>query len=106
MNNVLSKLQIGLTAYYEGDMYDEETGNLIPEAVTQLGLTLDEFDLCIRWLGAYQDYHANDTVLYGCDCGCGGDSLDLDYEDEMEAQALEEMDKIEKLLGTPPEEYL
>ena len=106
MNNVLSKLQIGLTAYYEGDMYDEETGNLIPEAVTQLGLTLDEFDLCIRWLGAYQDYHANDTVRYGCDCGCGGDSLDLDYEEEMEAQALEEMDRIEKLLGIPPEEYL
>ncbi len=106
MNNVLSKLEIGLTAYYEGDMYDEETGNLIPEAVTQLGLTLDEFDLCIRWLGAYQDYHANDTVRYGCDCGCGGDSLDWDYEDEMEAQALEEMDRIEKLLGTPPEEYL
>ena len=47
MNNTLSKLQVGLTAYYEGDLYDEETGNLIPEAVTQLGLTLDEFDLCI-----------------------------------------------------------
>ena len=45
-------------------------------------------------------------VRYGCDCGCGGDSLDWDYEGEMEAQALEEMDKIEKLLGTPPEEYL
>ncbi len=104
MNNVLSKLEIGLTAYYEGDMYDEETGNLIPEAVTQLGLTLDEFDLCIRWLEAYQDYHANDTVRYGC--GCGGDSLDWDYEDEMEAQSLEEMDRIEKLLGIPPEEYL
>lgn len=103
MNNALSKLQVGLTAYYEGDIYDEETGNLIPEAVTQLGLTLDEFDLCISWLRAYQDYHANDTVRYGCDCGCGGDSLDWDYEDEMEVQALEEMDKIEKLLGTPPE---
>ena len=49
MNNTLSKLQIGLTAYYEGD------------------------------------------------------SLDWEYEDEMEAQALEEMDRIEKLLGTPPE---
>ena len=44
MNNALSKLQVGLTAYYEGDMYDEETGDLIPEAVTQLGLTLEEFD--------------------------------------------------------------
>ena len=106
MNNVLSKLQIGLTAYYEGDMYDEETGNLIPEAVTQLGLTLDEFDLCIRWLEAYQDYHDNDTVRYGCDCGCGGDSLDWDYEEEKEALAIKEMDRIEKLLGTPPEEYL
>ena len=106
MNGVLSKLQIGLTAYYEGDVYDEETGNLIPEAVTQLGLTLDEFDLCICWLGAYQDYHANDTVRYCCDCGCGGDSLDWEYEYEMEEQALEEMVRIEKLLGTPPEEYL
>lgn len=106
MNNVLSKLEIGLTAYYEGGMYDEETGNLIPEAVTELGLTLDEFDLCIRWLEAYQDYHANDTVRYGCDCGCGGSSLDWDYEEEKEALALEEMDRIEKLLGTPPEEYL
>ena len=54
MNNILSKLQIGLTAYYEGDMYDEETGNLIPEAVTQLGLTLEEFDLCISWLKIHQ----------------------------------------------------
>ena len=69
MNNALSKLQIGLTAYYDGELYDEETGNLIPEAVTQLGLTLDDIDLCMRWLGAYQDYHANDTVRYGCDCG-------------------------------------
>ena len=106
MNDVLSKLQSGLTAYYEGDVYDEETGNLIPEYVTQLGLTLDEFDLCMRWLEAYQDYHANDTVRYGCDCGCGGDSLDREYEYDMEEQALEEMDRIEKLLGTPPEEYL
>ena len=106
MNGVLSKLQIGLTAYYEGDMYDEETGNLIPEAVTQLGLTLDEFDLCMRWLGAYQDYHANDTVRYGCDCGCGGDSPEWEYEYEMKEQSLEEMVRIEKLLGTPPEAYL
>ena len=106
MNNTLSKLQIGLTAYYDGELYDEETGNLIPENVSKLGLSLDDIDLCMRWLGAYQDYHANDTVRYGCDCGCGGDSLDWEYEDEMESQALEEMDRIEKLLGTPPEEYL
>ena len=26
-------LQIGLTAYYDGELYDEETGNLIPEAL-------------------------------------------------------------------------
>ena len=104
MNNALSKLQIGLTAYYDGELYDEETGNLIPENVSKLGLSLDDIDLCMQWLGAYQDYHANDTVRYGCDCG--GDSLDWEYEDEMEAQALEEMDRIEKLLGTPPEEYL
>lgn len=101
-----TKLQIGLEAYYEGDLYDEETGNLIPEAVLELGLTLDEFDLCICWLEAYQDCHDNDTVIYGCDCGCGGDSLDWDYEEEKEALALEEMDKIEKLLGTPPKGYL
>ncbi len=106
MNNTLSKLQIGLTAYYDGELYDEETGTLIPENVSKLGLSLDDIDLCMQWLGAYLDYHANDTVRYGCDCGCGGDSLDWDYEDEMEAQALEEMDRIEKLLGIPPEEYL
>ena len=95
MNNVLSKLQVGLTAYYEGDIYDEETGNLIPEAVTQIGLTLEEFDLCIRWLGAYQDYHANDTVLYGC----GVSNLDLDYEGELDDKILKRMKSIEKILG-------
>lgn len=55
MNNALSKLQIGLTAYYDGELYDEETGNLIPENVSKLGLSLDDIDLCMRWLGAYQD---------------------------------------------------
>ena len=30
-------LQIGLTAYYDGELYDEETGNLIPENVSKLG---------------------------------------------------------------------
>ena len=99
-------LQIGLTAYYDGELYDEETGNLIPENVSKLGLSLDDIDLCMQWLEAYQDYHANDTVRYGCDCGCGGDTLDWDYEDKMKAQALEEMNRIEKLLGTPPEESL
>ena len=99
-------LQIGLTAYYDGEIYDEETGNLIPENVSKLGLSLDDIDLCMQWLGAYQDYHANDTVRYGYGCDCGCDSLDWEYEDEMEAQSLEEMDRIEKLLGTPPEEYL
>ena len=99
-------LQIGLTAYYDGELYDEETGNLIPANVSKLGLSLDDIDLCMQWLEAYQDYHANDTVRYGCDCGCGGDTLDWDYEDKMKAQTLEEMNRIEKLLGTPPEKYL
>lgn len=99
-------LQIGLTAHYDGELYDEETGNLIPENVSKLGLSSDDIDLCMQWLEAYQDYYANDTVRYGCDCGCGGDTLDWDYEDKMKAQALEEMNRIEKLLGTPPEEYL
>ena len=30
----------------------------------------------------------------------------LQVSNEIEPQALEEMDRIEKLLGTPPEEYL
>ena len=62
-------VQIGLTAYYDGELYDEETGTLIPENVSKLGLSLDDIELCMQWLGAYQDYHANDTVRYGCDCG-------------------------------------
>jgi len=94
-----TKLQIGLEAYYEGDMYDEETGNLRHEAVYELGLTLDEYDMCIAWLGAYQDYHRNDTVLYGCDCGCGGSDLDLDYEGELDDKILKRMKSIEKILG-------
>ena len=101
-----TKLQIGLEAYYEGDMYDEETGNLRHESVYDLGLTLEEYNMCVTWLEAYQDYHRNDTVICGCDCGCGGVSLDWDYEEEKEALAIKEMDRIEKLLGTPPEEYL
>ena len=99
MNNALSKLQIGLTAYYDGELYDEETGNLIPENVSKLGLSLDDIDLCMRWLGAYQDYHANDTVRYGCDCGCGGSNLDLDYEGELDDKILKRMKSIEKILG-------
>ena len=42
-----TKLQIGLAAYYEGDMYDEETGNLRHESVYEIELTLEEYDLCI-----------------------------------------------------------
>ena len=49
-------LQIGLTAYYDGELYDEETGTLIPENVSKLGLSSDDIDLCMLWLGAYQDY--------------------------------------------------
>ena len=51
-------LQIGLTAYYNGELYDEETGTLIPENVSKLGLTLGEIDLCMQWLEAYNDYNA------------------------------------------------
>ena len=101
-----TKLQIGLEAYYEGGMYDEETGNLRQESVYEIGLTLEEYNLCIARLGAYQDYHRNATVLYGCDCRCGGDSLDWDSEDELETQALEEMERIEKILGEPTADYL
>ena len=95
MNNALSKLQIGLTAYYDGELYDEETGNLIPENVSKLGLSLDDIDLCMQWLGAYQDYHANDTVRYGC----GVSNLDLDYEGELDDKILKRMKSIEKILG-------
>ena len=79
---------------------------VIHDKVLSLGLSLCEYQLCKDWDYLYIKLHRNDTVNYGCDCGCGGDSLDWDYEDEMEAQALEEMDRIEKLLGTPPEGYL
>ena len=95
MNNALSKLQIGLTAYYDGELYDEETGNLIPENVSKLGLSLDDIDLCMQWLEAYQDYHANDTVRYGC----GVSNLDLDYEGELDDKILKRMKSIEKILG-------
>lgn len=88
-------LQIGLTAYYDGELYDEETGNLIPENVSKLGLSLDDIDLCMQWLGAYQDYHANDTVRYGCDVS----NLDLDYEGELDDKILKRMKSIEKILG-------
>ena len=106
MSEQLSKLQIGIKAYYEGDVYDEETGKLIHEEVFKLGLTLEEYDLCIRWLGNYEDLHRNDTVIYGCDCGCGGDSVDWDDDLEMCEFAEKEMERIEGLLGTPSEEFL
>ena len=100
-----SKLQIGYRAYYESSVEDDN-GETIPSKVLELGLTLEEYELCKQWYYLHSDLTRNDTVRYGCDCGCGGDSLDWDYEDEMEAQALDEMDRVEKLLGTPPEEYL
>ena len=92
-----TKLQIGLEAYYEGDMYDEETGNLRHESVYELGLTLEEYNLCIAWLGAYQDYHRNDTVLYGCDCGCGGGSLDWEIADQLTEGAVNLLIKAREL---------
>lgn len=102
---IITKLQIGIKAYYDGEVYDYETGNLIEEEVINLGLTLEEYNLCLQWLGHYSDYHQNDTVIYGCDCGCGGDSMDIEDVDYMEEFALGEMQKIEDILGEPPLGY-
>ena len=97
-----TKLQIGLEAYYEGDMYDEETGNLRHESVYELGLTLEEYQLCIDWYYLYSDLHRNDSVRYGCDCGCGGDSLDFEYEAEQDEYIEKCMKEIEEQLGEAP----
>lgn len=97
----LSKLQIGVQAYYDGS-FEDDNGEFIESKLIQSGLTLDEFQLCKEWIYAYNTYHENDYVRYGCDCGCGGDSLDIEAEEEKEDDALEKMRDIELKLGTPP----
>lgn len=93
-----SKLQIGYRAYYEGSVEDDN-GEVIPEKVIALGLTLAEYQLCKDWYYLYSELHRNDSVQYGCDCGCGGDSLDLDWEGEEDDRISKEMQDIEEILG-------
>lgn len=101
---VKSKLQIGIAAYYEGSVEDDN-GQTVLDKILNLGLTLEEYELCKEWIYSYNDYHANDTVRYGCNCGCGGDSLNFEYEAQREDNAAKEMYRIEVLLGSPSEEY-
>lgn len=101
MNKVESKLQIGYRAYYEGSVEDDN-GEVIPEKVAALGLTLEEYQLCKDWYDLYSDLHRNDTVIYGCDCGCGDSSLDLEYEAEQDEYIEKHMKEIEAQLGEAP----
>ena len=45
------------------------------------------------------------NVLSYCDCGCGGDSLDLDWEDEEDERIEKEIMVIEEKLGEAPSMY-
>ena len=101
MNKVESKLQIGYQAYYESSVEDDN-GEVIQEKVTALGLTLEEYQLCKDWYYLYRALNRNDSVIYGCDCGCGGDSLDLEYEAEQDYRIEKRMKKIEAQLGEAP----
>lgn len=101
MSSKESKLQIGYRAYYEGSVEDDN-GEVIPEKVTALGLTLEEYQLCKDWYYLYSDLHRNDSVRYGCDCGCGGASLDLEYEAEQDEYIEKRMKEIEEQLGEAP----
>ena len=101
MNTIKSKLQSGYRAYYEGTVEDDN-GDVIPEKVTALGLTLEEYQLCKDWYYLYSDLHRNDSVRYGCDCGCGGDSLDFEYEAEQDEYIEKRMKEIEEQLGEAP----
>lgn len=97
----LSKLQIGIQAYYDGS-FEDDNGAIIEQLVIDAGLTMEDYSLCREWLSAYNDYHMYDTVIYGCDCGCGGDSMDLDDVEYMEDNARQKMNDIELKLGKPP----
>lgn len=99
-----SKLQIGYKAYWESSVEDDN-GEVILDKVLALGLTLKEYELCKEWYYLYSDLTRNDSVMYGCECGCGGDSLDYDYEVERDAEIQEEMSTIEALLGEAPDMY-
>lgn len=96
-----SKLQIGYQAYYDGSVEDDN-GETIPEKVLEIGLTLEEYQLCKDWYHLYSDLHRNDSVRYGCDCGCGGDSLDFEYEAEQDEHIEKRMREIEEQLGDAP----
>lgn len=101
MNNIESRLQIGYQAYNEGSVEDDN-GEVIPEKVLALDLTLEEYQLCKDWYYLYSDLHRNDSVRYGCDCGCGGDSLDFEYEAEQDEHIEKRMKEIEEQLGEAP----
>ncbi len=92
-----SKLQIGYRAYYESSVEDDN-GETTPSKVLELGLTLEEYELCKQWCYLHSDLTRNDSVRYGCDCGCGGSDLDLDYEGELDDSILKRMKSIEKIL--------
>lgn len=97
----ISKLQKGLQAYYEqGYTYDyTEAGVFIIGDLSKIGLTEEEFLMCLRYDELYGELHENDTVIAGCDCGCGGDSIDWEQEDDRCESILEAMQEIENVLG-------
>lgn len=97
----LSKLQLGIQSYYDGS-FEDDNGAIIEQLVIDGGLTMEEYNLCIQWLSAYNDFHMYDTVIFGCDCGCGGDSMDTIAVEKMEVAALENMKNIQLKLGAPP----
>lgn len=61
----------------------------------------EEYNLYVELAELQRAYHRNDTVIFGCDCGCGGDFLDYEYEENYDKEIESQIKDIESKLNQP-----
>lgn len=82
----------------EFELLGRELNELL-EKLEGLNLSEEDYNLWVQLKDSENSLQRNDTVKYGCDCGCGGDSLDWYYEEDYDAQLTKDIEEIEKVLS-------
>lgn len=82
--------------------YKEYIKDLLNQ-LREKNLSVEDHNKYVRFVEIQEELNRNDSVRYGCDCGCGGDSLDYDYETEYDNQLSEELVEINEDLSVEVE---
>ncbi|KOC58572.1 hypothetical protein WH47_09466 [Habropoda laboriosa] len=73
--------------------FKEVKGNLLAELSIK-NLTIQDWNDYIKMVESNYELKRNDTILYGCDCGCGGEYLDFEEEELIDNELKETIDEI------------